>query len=263
MVLLVSEYVYRGYDLIVISSYYFKFIKHNIKIISGGFFAPPNNLYFFKKVSEYIMYDLNDIILEKYLDGKIDDDHYLELLEADSATTATYAGMAGAAGLTAVWNVANKATHEEMITKYKEIKKSYAEDIKDAKVYIKAKKNNEAKQCIKKARKDIEDCEKIIKSSDDNFIAWLSQFAAGSWNDFWLGMLSGVITALVTADENMGKEIFALTKFMSKVRNIVNIVKYNKDAKGLGNVLNSQRANMLASLNFAKKTLDKIENKIK
>lgn len=228
------------------------------------------------------MFDLTDLIFEKYLDGTVDTDKFLELMEAvDDAeyVDAEFVGIdtqkknkqekdntidhiTTKVALTAMANVANKKTHEQMIEKYKETKKLYTKNIKDAIAYIKSKKFDKAKECIRNARKEIEECERIIRNSDDGFLAWLSQHVAGDFKDAWLGILSGCITTIITNDSFKGVEMRDRVIEIKKLIDIINMVKYNRDAKGLGNALNKQRANMLATLNFAKKILDKVEKKI-
>jgi hypothetical protein len=241
------------------------------------------------------MNNFENLITEKYLDGILDDIHYIELMEAvdddieyvdaefvdvippdGSKSTKAKSVEAGgnkptknhakdtivAVGLTGVTNLANTKMHQEMKEKYIETKKSYNENVKNAKKYINSKKFDEAKKCISDARKDIDKCEKIIKDSDDNFLGWLAQQSAGDFNDLWLGVLTGTITSLITKDEDAGLKMSNAVIGIKKVINVANMVKYNRDAKGLGNVLNKQRANMLATLNFAKKTLDRIEKNI-
>ena len=210
------------------------------------------------------MYNIEEIITEKYLEGKLDDDKFIALYsEADAEDyAADYLKTSGLAVGTAICNLANKKTHNELIEKYKETVDSYKTNIKDAKHNISIKRFAEAKRNINDAKKDIEACEKIIKNSDDGFLAWLSQHAAGNFNDIWIAVIPGCLAALATSDIDVGRDVAAITYFVKKLTNIVNIINYNGDAKGLGNVLNKQRANMLASLNYAKKQLDKLEKKI-
>lgn len=227
------------------------------------------------------MYNLQDIIFEKYTEGVIDDEHFLSLYEAadeyddmaklvkgtiearQRGTRNAAIGTAiGAAALGVVGTKVNKEANKEVVDAFKSAKESYKKNIKEAKQYIKTGDKVRAKRNISDAIKDIEECEKIVKDADVNVLQWLAQYWATNMKEFWSSVALGTAIGILSGDPNEAGAASATIFAAMKIVKLYKMFKYNNDVEGLGKMLNSQRANMLSHLDQCKKYLKKLESKI-
>lgn len=228
------------------------------------------------------MNNLEDIILEKYVEGVIDDEHYLSLYERVVGKSVP---------LAVGFNIANSSIHREQLQSFKEAKTSYKENMTKAKQFIKQGKGSNAKQAIDKAIKDIENCEKIVKDADEDLLGWFVQHEAVT---FKRTLVSEVIaigmalmigtTSLKAAARHGAKNLdfdgiphseekraailivggaAGIAAIATIVKDCKNLLKYKDSAKDLGSALSRQRANMLGTLDKCKKNLKKLQSKIK
>lgn len=232
------------------------------------------------------MYNIEEIIIEKYLEGKIYDDKFVTLY---SEATLAGAGLAIIALPPAI-SVTNKKLNGEIIEKFKNAKSSYNDNLKDATKYIKNGDINRAKERINSGLKDIEICESIIKNADYSMMQWLSQGASTFCKAFWTSIGAAVAASLAyhavhkkendkldlnTPGGSMAYYLNALAakqfsdgvKYITAIaitaKKITTMIKYNKDSKDITIALNSQRADMLAHMDRCKKKLKTLESSLK
>lgn len=211
-------------------------------------------------------------------------DEMLDEIYTESITSLAVGGVAAAAT-----HKMNEATHEKVLTEFKESRKTVHDNIKTVITCIRKKDKAKAKQCISEASKVIDKCEKTVKEAEEDVLPLLIQHAAAGMRDWWIqvGAVSAALTATYSSrtserDGSMGGEfnyVFSTAAVANEIRGTVmalqaiktiyRMIKYNKDENGntkITRLLDRQRADLLASLdNYRKflKLLDKQIDKIK
>ena len=222
-------------------------------------------------------YNLEDVILEKYVEGVIDDEHYLSLYEY----------VAGGTAIPAVgFKIANDAVHKEQVQSFEKAKKSYKENMAAAKQFIKHADGTKAKSAIDKALKDIDECYKIVEDADEDLVGWFVQHEAISFKRAFVAEVIGIGMSLMIGfdldDAAKGKlpddiphakekgitllvvgGAAGIASIAMIIKDCKKLLNYRYSAKNLGSALSLQRANMLDTLDKCKKNLKKLQNKIK
>lgn len=217
------------------------------------------------------MYNLQDIIFEKYTEGVIDDEHFLNLYEYDS-TAAAVTAAAGNIQRQMVYNA-----HEQEIKSFKRAKMDYKVNMGKAKECIKKADRAKAKKYIKEAIDNIEDCKKIIKDADDDLVRILAADVSLLYKLFLAEIIVLAVAIMAEIDYNKSQNIYSPKEAKTAttavgivggaagiagiaviIKDCKNLMKYKN--QGLTNTIH--RANVLASLDKCKKNLEKLESKI-
>ena len=217
------------------------------------------------------MYNIEEIIVEKFVEGKLDDAHFLNLYEYDS-TAAAITAAAGDITRQMVYNA-----HEQEIKSFKRAKMDYKVNMAKAKECIKKADGEKAKKYIKEAIGNIEDCKKIVKDADDNLLPILAGDVSLLYKLFLaeIIVLAAAVMAQIDTEKSENKYSPKAAKTATTAVGIVggaagiaaiaiiikdckNLMKYKN--QGLTNTIH--RANVLASLDKCKKNLEKLESKI-
>ena len=217
------------------------------------------------------MYNIEEIIVEKFVEGRLDDEHFLNLYEYDD-TAAAVAAAAGNITRQMVYNA-----HEQEIKSFKRAKMDYKVNMAKAKECIKKADGEKAKKYIKEAIGNIEDCKKIVKDADDNLLPILDVNVSLLYKLFLAEIITLAAAVMVQIDIDKSdnryspKEAKTATTAVGIVggaagiaaiaiiiKDCKNLMKYKN--QGLTNTIH--RANVLASLDKCKKNLEKLESKI-
>ena len=217
------------------------------------------------------MYNIEEIIVEKFVEGRLDEVHFLNLYEYDS-TAAAVTAAANNITRQMVYNA-----HEQEIRSFKRAKMDYKVNMAKAKECIKKADGEKAKKYIKEAIGNIEDCEKIIKDADDDLVSILATDVSLLSKLFLaeIIVLAAAVMAQIDTEKSENKYSPKAAKTATTAVGIVggaagiaaiaiiikdckNLMKYKN--QGLTNTIH--RANVLASLDKCKKNLEKLESKI-
>lgn len=216
------------------------------------------------------MYNLQDIIIEKYTEGVIDDEHFLNLYEYNTATAVT----AAASNITRqmVYNA-----HEQEIKSFKRAKMDYKVNMAKAKECIKKADGEKGKKYINEAIGNIEDCKKIVKDADDDLLQILVTDVSLLYKLFLAEIIILAAATMTRIDYEKSKNNYSPEEAKSAttavdivggaagiagiaiiIKDCKNLMKYKN--QGLTNTIH--RANVIASLDKCKKNLEKLESKI-
>ena len=218
------------------------------------------------------MNNLEDIILEKYLDGVIDDEHFLNLYEYDS-TAAAVTAAAGNIQRQMVYNA-----HEQEIKSFKRAKMDYKVNMAKAKECIKKADSEKAKKYIKEAIGNIEYCKKVVKDADDDLVQILATDVSLLSKLFLAEIIVLAAAIIAKIDYNKSQNTYSpkeakttttavgivggaagIATIAIIIKDCKNLMKYKN--QGLTNTIH--RANVIASLDKCKKNLEKLQSKIK
>lgn len=235
------------------------------------------------------MYNIEEIIIEKYLEGKIYDDKFVTLY-SEATLAGVAAGVTAGLAIVTLPPAIDKKLNGEIIEKFKNAKSSYNDNLKDATKYIKNGDINRAKERINSGLKDIEICESIIKNADYSMMQWLSQGASTFCKAFWTSIGAAAAASLAyhavykketdkldlntpggtmtyylnaLAAKQFSDGVKYITAIAITAKKITTMIKYNKDSKDITIALNSQRADMLAHMDRCKKKLKTLESSLK